>query len=281
MLMPSDYLALLGCLALGALLCLGVLSNRKWLNAIAYTVAATIFVIHLPLPGKEYLWVWALPHPAVAVVRIALVWGALIAILVGLARYVRTDRERRALYVICILLVGYGGWVVARQLEDPGARDGDWWYEETLLQSTNATCVAAATCTYLHTLGVDLAETDAVRRGLISTNGGNEIMAWRIMKLSLPAERYRVRIGGLSREELQRSGKWYMTCVIYSAFTGHAVVIRVEPDGKHVTVRDPLNGQYTMPWETFAQRWLGNVVWAEEVGRPARAEQGELYAAYH
>lgn len=264
-LLPSDYVALLGCVLLGLLLSLGVLSKRRWVNAVSYVIAVAVFAVHVGDARLEYLWLWICPHPAAAMLEFAAVWGPLIAILIGLARYIKRIRDRRALYFLTLILAGYGVYLVGRQLIDPGVAATSEWRGEVLMQSTGSTCVAAATCTYLRTLGVDLSERDAVRRGLISHHGGSLVQTWRIMRLSLPAD-WRVRAAPLSREEMAASGHWYVVLVRLNIMVGHAVAIKLSSDGKTVTVRDPNSGEYPMAWERFAESWFGVGAWAERPG---------------
>ena len=278
-LLISDYVALLACILLGFLLTLGVLSKHKWLNAVCYTLAVLLFVIHVLHARLEFVWVWLVPHPSVAIIKMAAVWGPLIAILIGLAQHVKRFGDRRALYIICALLVGYCFWVVGRQLIDPGANAATCWNDETMMQSTGTTCVAAATCTYLRTLGFEMTEPEAVRLGLISVYGGSETQAWRILKLRLPAKAYRARIAPLTRAALRQSGKWYLTCVLYSAVVGHAIVFRVAPDGDTVTIRDPLSGEYEQSWAEFRKTWLGVAVWAEPLAQQSAEHNVEVYHA--
>ena len=267
-LMLSDYIALLGCILLGALLTLGTLSRHRGLNALAYFAAALVFAVHILDSFYDYLWVWLIPHPAVVMPMLAAVWGALIAVLAGLARYIKVQRDRRALYVICALLVVYGIYSVGCQLVDPGTAKQSQWNDDVLIQSTVTTCIAAACCTYLRVHGVDLEEHEAVARGLISHNGGTQTQAWRILRLSLPTQ-YDVRISPLTLERMRRSGRWFVASVGYNLATGHAVVVKVI--GDYVLIRDPLIGEYDLPVEEFEQMWLGVGIWAEETGRGTTA----------
>ena len=259
----SDYVALLGCVLLGLLLSLGVLNKRRWVNAVSYVLAVAVFVLHVGDARLEYMWVWLCPHPAAAMLDFAAVWGPLIAILIGLARYITRDRDRRALYFLTLILAGYGVYLVGRQLIDPGVAATSLWDGDVLIQSTGSTCVAAATCTYLRTIDEDLSEYDAVRRGLISHHGGSLVQTWRIMKLSLPAD-YRVRAAPLSRGQMAQSGHWYVVLVRWNILVGHAVAVKVSADGNTVTVRDPTSGEYPLGWEQFEKVWFGVGAWAEK-----------------
>ncbi len=263
MLLTTDWLALAGCLLATVLLCLGVLSRWKWLNALCYTIAAAVFTVHIADSFLDYLWAWLWPHPSTVILMLAAVWGPLIAVLTGLARYIRHDRDRRALYVVAGLVGLYGVYAVGVQLVDPGATPDSFWDGEVLIQSTSTTCVAAACCTYLRTQGIGLDEQRAVRDGLISHNGGSQVQAWRILRRNLPADTA-VRIAPLTLAELQRSGRWYVTSVRYGPGEGHCIVVKGA--GDYLIVRDPLVGEYEKDCAEFATTWLGVGLWAEPRG---------------
>ena len=270
-LLTGDWVALAACVLFSVLLTLGVLSRHKWLNALCYILAIAVFAVHILDSIYDFVWVWLIPHPAVVIPMLAGVWGPLIAILIGLARYIKVRRDRRALYVICALLVGYAAYAVGRQLVDPGTGTETWWRQDTLMQSTNTTCVAAACCTWLRTAGFEVTERAAVSRGLISDNGGTQVQAWRILRLSLPAE-YDVRIAPLTIGEMQRTGRWYVVSVRYSLAEGHCVVARAAGTD-FVVIRDPLIGEYDKPVADFTKDWLGVGLWAE------RRDAGEVAPA--
>ncbi|GEM_PF-2286026 len=263
MLLPADYVALAGCVLLGIVLSLSTLSDQPRLYVPAYALAAVVFVVHVLDSLFDFIWVWLVPHPAAAVLMLAAVWGPLIAVVLGLTRRLERTRDRRALYVLTVLVGLYGVFLVGRQLVDPQVSPRSWWEGEVLMQSTDSTCIAAASCTYLRTLGVELSEAEAVARGLISGNsGGTQVQAWRILRLSLPPE-YEVSIAPLSRAQLTESGRWHIVSVRWAFAVGHAVVVRVEDGGRRVRVRDPLAGEYTKSWDEFAADWLGVGIWAE------------------
>jgi hypothetical protein len=191
------------------------------------------------------------------------VWGPLIAVVLGLTRLVLRPRDRRALYALAVLVGLYGAFAVGRQLIDPQVSARSWWQGEVLMQSKDSTCIAAASCTYLRTLGIELSEAEAAARGLISGRcGGMQVQAWRILRLSLPAD-YEVSISPLSREQLTESGRWHIVSVRWGFATGHAVVVRAEDGGRRVRIRDPLAGEYTKEWDEFEPDWLGVGIWAE------------------
>jgi hypothetical protein len=260
MLLTSDYIALLACLGLSALLIAGVLSRPRWSQALAYTVAVAIFVVHVLGARLDYVWAWLLPHPSVVVVSLVAVWGPLIAILLGLARHLPKQRDRRALYVIAALVGGYGCYALGRQLFVPPVQPESWWQGEVLMQSTSSTCIAAASATYLRTMGVDIDELQAARLGLISADGGDQLSAWRILRLSLPPD-YVVRIAPLDRAAVEAEPRWLLTGLHYSFNEGHEVLVRPRDDGR-LAVRDPIAGEYDKTWDEFEAQWLGCCVWA-------------------
>lgn len=263
MLLPADYLALAGCVMLGVVLSLSTLSDQPRLYVPAYIVAVLIFTVHVLDSLFDFIWVWLVPHPATVMLMLAAVWGPLIAVVLGLTRLIERPRERRALYVLAVLVGLYGAFAVGRQLVDPHVSPRSWWQGAVLMQSTDSTCIAAASCTYLRTLGIELSEGEAVRRGLISGNsGGTQVQAWRILRLSLPPD-YEVSIAPLSREQLAADGRWQIVSVRYGFAVGHAVVVRVEDGGRTVRVRDPLEGEYLRCWDEFEPDWLGVGIWAE------------------
>jgi len=263
-LLPSDYVALGLCVVVGVLLILGVLSRHRWLNALSYTVAVAIYAVHVLDAYLDIVWVRLIPHPAVIMPMLAAVWIPLAAILIGLARYIKRPRDRRAIYLIAVLVSLYSVYAVGRQLVFPPVDHNSQCEMDTLIQSTGTTCVAAASATYLHTLGYEIDETTAAKRGLISASvGGTDAQAWRILRLTLPAE-YRVRIARADKAQLARNG-WYITSVRWAFAVGHEVAVQLEPDGEYVRVRDPLSGEYLKPWDEFAADWLRVVTWAELV----------------
>ncbi len=264
-LLISDYVALFLCILLGFLLTLGVLSKHKWLNATCYILATAVFAVHILDSIYDYLWVWLIPHPTVAIVHLLAVWGPIIAILVGLSTHLPRKGDRKALMIIAALVGMYGLYVVGRQLVPPGEAADSLWIDGVLLQSTGTTCIAAASCTYLRQLGVAMDEPEAVRKGVISPNGGTNVNAWRILRLGLAAD-YQVKIGRPSREQMAQSGRWYITAMHLSLLTGHEIVFQVSPDGEEVNIKDPLVGRYTYTWEKFSEDWLKTCVWAERVG---------------
>ena len=268
MLLPTDYLALGLCVVASALLALGVFNQRRWVRSMSYVLAGAIFALHVFHVRLEYLWVLMIPHPAVIIVKMLLGWGAAIAILLGLSRHVKLPRDRKSLYFIAGLVAFLCGWIFIQQLNTRDVKPQSQWLDDTLIQSTNNTCMAAATCTYLNTLGVELTELDAVKRGLISKYGGSEPQAWRVLKLSLPADTYAVHIARLSREEMQRQGRWYIGAIQYNWILGHGLAFRVEPDGESVVIRDPAAGQYRTSWDEFSRQWWGVGVWAEPRALP-------------
>ncbi len=259
-----DCLALVACVVVSALLIKGTLSRHRWLQVVSFTCAALFFIVHVLHSRLEFLWVYLVPHPAVVVVKMFLGYGAAIAILCGLAPRIKKASDRKLLYVISGLILFLCVWIFASQLRDPGVRPTPLWYQETMIQSTNNSCMAAATCTYLGTLGVDLGEGEAVRLGLIGRYGGSETHAWRVLLLLLAGQDYSVHIERTSRAEMAQSGHWYIGATTLTGLIGHAVVYRIEPDGKSVKVRDPMQGAYTLSWEEFRKKWWGVSVWAKQ-----------------
>ncbi len=273
MLLP-DYLALALGILLGVLLSLGVLHRLRWVNTVSYTMASVIFAVHVFHARLEFLWAVCIPHPAVVVFKMVAGWCAGIAILLGLAARLPKPSDRRALKLITVLVGLLGAWIFLNQLVDPGVRDETCWFEETMLQTTANTCMAAATCTYLRTIGVSAHERDAVQRGLISRYGGSETHAWRVLKLSLPPEHYRVCIRRLARDEMAGSGHWYVGAIDFAMLMGHGIAFRVEPGGENVTVRDPVLGQRDLSWAQFSKVWWGVGVWAEPIEPEPPAGEG-------
>jgi len=264
MLLPTDYIALFGLAGFTVLLCLAVTDKRRWLNAIGYCVAIAVFTLHILDSFLDYLWAWVWPHPSVVVMMLAAVWGPLIAILVGLSRYIRQPRDRRALRLICVIVGIIAVYSIGYQLIDPGASEANTWDGDTLLQSTSSTCVAAACCTYLRTEGVGLTERAAIRSGLINNDGGTQVQAWRILRQNLGPE-YIVRISPLPLQEMAATGQWYVVSTRLGALTGHCVCVRGAEDeyGPHIIVRDPLVGEYEKSLEEFGRAWYGVAVWGE------------------
>ncbi|MBN2082669.1 hypothetical protein JW859_10760 [bacterium] len=279
MLLLSDYVALGLCVLVGVLLVLGVLSRHRWLNAISYITAVAIYAVHVLDAYYDIVWVTLIPHPAVIMPMLAAVWIPLAAILIGLARYIKRPRDRRALYIIAGLVSLYSVYAVGRQLVFPPVNHNSQWEMDTLIQSTGTTCVAAASATYLHTLGYDIDETTAAARGLISASvGGTDAQAWRILRLTLPAQ-YRIRIARADKAQLAEGG-WFVTSVRWAFAVGHEVAVRLEPGGAYVRVRDPLSGEYLKPWDEFNADWLRVVTWAELVTPDPAACRVELPQDY-
>ena len=220
-----------------------------------------IYILSMKTPWFDHLWVWILPHPAAVICQVAAVWGPLVAVLIGLARHLTEWRNRRAVYIIAVLVGLWGVYTVARQLVNPGASADSRWQGEVMIQSTESTCIAAASCTYLRTLGVLLSEKEAAQLGLINDQGGTMSNAWRILALAMPEAR--VRLGRLDRERVAGHGGWLLSSIQVSTFIGHAVVIRDNGDGETLTVRDPLEGEYVGEWEDFSDGWLSYCAWVE------------------
>ncbi len=263
--LSSDYLFLLLIILASVGLYLGMKSKRRWLSISCYAIATLVFIMYIvdmKTAWLDFAWVWLVPHPSVIILQIAAVWGVCIAVLLSLAGYLPERRNRRAVYLIAILTAGWGVYQVWKQLEVPPVSQSTWWYGEVLMQSTGSTCIAAATCTYLRTRDIAMEEQEAVKLGLISTDGGAMTNAWRILKLKLPAAE--VHLSPLSLEELAASGRWYVTSVRYSMLEGHAIVVKASPDGRTIHVRDPLQGESEITREQFAERWLHDCVWIED-----------------
>jgi hypothetical protein len=193
---------------------------------------------------------------------LAAVWGPLVAILLGLARYITNTRDRRALHVIALLVGAFGVYSIVRPLFPPPVNGRSFWQDNVLMQSTSSTCVAAASATYLLTRGVEIDEAQAASAGLISSEGGDQLSAWRILCLHLEPD-YRVRIGPLERETVRALDDWLLTAVRSSLAEGHELVIRAMPDGM-LLIRDPIDGEYTQSWQEFEPRWMKTCVWAEK-----------------
>jgi len=275
----SDYFALILSILLGVILGLGVSHRNRWVNAASFTAAAIVFCVHVLHARLEFLWAVLIPHPSVVVAKMLCGWAAGIAILIGLSRHIKRPSDRRALQVISVLVGLLGAWIFANQLIDPGVRKEAVWYEDTLFQTTANTCMAAATCTYLRTIGVNASEGDAVSLGMISRYGGSETHAWRVLKRILPPEEYSVHIRRLTREEMLKSGHWYIGAIDFALLMGHGVAFRVDPGGQSVTVRDPVLGQHTQSWERFRSKWWGVGVWAEPLDQPINEEAARYAAA--
>jgi len=265
MLLPSDYLALAVCVLLGVALTLGVRSRRRWLAAICYVLCALIFaafVIDRKSPWIDYLWLSVWPFPSAVMLQLAIVWGPLIAVLLGLAPYIEKRRDRVAVDVIAVLVACYGVYNVVLQLVPPPA---DLTYTEgtVTIQSSSTTCIAAACSTYLRTLGYELSEHKAVQLGVIGPEGGSMTNAWRILRLALP-RRYVVHVRRISRQEMAASQSWYVVAMKLGFTDGHAVCVQVSSDGNTVFVRDSLDGEYNQPWKEFAKSWMGSAAWAKK-----------------
>ena len=260
MLLPGDYLAIAASLLFGLILALLVLSKSRVLIAIGYTLAAFTWAVYVLDARMDCLWVWLLPHPASTILHLVVVWPALVAVLLGLIRHIKRPGDRRALYVLSGILILYGAYVLGRQLFDPDIAPESYWEGEVLLQTSASTCIAAASATYLRTLGVTLDERTTSRRGLISGDGGTLTQAWRILRLSLP-QGTALHIARLGRAGLS-DGKWRVVSLSIAPFTGHAVVARIERSGA-VELRDPLEGVRSLSWDEFAKSYQGTAVWAE------------------
>jgi len=262
MLQSTDYLALAACLLLSGLLCAGVLSGRRWANALAYSCAAAVFAVHVLGARLDYIWPWLWPHPSVLILSLAAVWGPLVAVLLGLARYLPRAGDRRALHVIALLVGAFGVYSAVRPLFPAPVNGRSYWQGEVLIQSTASTCIAAASATYLRTLGLEIDEAAAASAGLISSEGGDQLSAWRILRLKLGPQ-YRVRIAPLSRAQAAAQQGWLLTAARYDFALGHELVIRPLPTGD-LLIRDPVDGEYIQSWAEFEPRWLKVCVWAEK-----------------
>lgn len=265
MLLASDYAALLGCILLGVLLTLGVRSRRRWLTALSYVICVLIFsafVIDRKTPWIDYLWLYIWPSPSAVMLQLAIVWGPLIAVLLGLAQYIQRRGDRVAISVIAALVAGWGIYTVIMQLVPPPA-DMEIRQGRVTLQTSSATCVAAACANYLHTLGYEVSEQQAVRLGLIGPEGGSMTNAWRILRLALPKE-YRVHVRHVSHSEMTTSGVWYVVSQRLGFTDGHAECVQLSSEGDTVYVRDSLDGEYMQTWDEFAAGWMRSAVWAEK-----------------
>lgn len=252
--LPSDYLAASACLAVMLALLLGVINRLKPLRLAAVVAAAAIVVFHIAAWRFPYLWIWALPHSSVVIVSYALVWCAIIPLMVVLSMQASRPTDRRALLVACFLFAVYAAYLVAQQLVPPELRPQSVWDGRVMLQSNVNTCIAAAACSMLKLYGVELTECDAVDRGHITENGGNDMSAWRIMRLSLPPD-YRIVAGPLSRDDMRLSGDWYLLSLDWAGPYMHEIVAKAAPDGQMVTVLDPLEGEYQVHWEALESLW--------------------------
>lgn len=261
MLLPGDYAAIAACLLFGLILALLVLSKSRLLCVLGYTLAALTWAVYVMDAWKDCLWVWLCPHPSSTVLHLVAVWPALIAVLLGLIRHIKRSGDRRALYVLSGILVLYGAYVLGRQLVAPDIAAETYWEGDVMLQTSGSTCVAAASATYLRTLGITLDERSASGRGLISGDGGTMTQAWRILRLSLPSGTT-VRIARLGKAGFA-DGKWRVTSIRIGLFTGHAVAARMQQDGT-LELRDPLEGVHSLSWDEFVKTYQGTAVWAEK-----------------
>jgi len=260
--LPSDYLAVAACLTVLLTLLLGVVSARKPLRVAAVAVAALIVVFHVIAWRLPYLWIWVLPHTSVVIVSYMLVWCAIIPLMVALSLLVTRRSDRRALLVACFLFAVYSAYLVVQQLFPPELQPQSAWNGRVMLQSNPNTCIAAAASSLLRLHGVELTERDAVDRGHITESGGNDMNAWRILRLSLPPG-YRIAAGPLSCDDMRLSGYWYLLSLDSAGPYSHEIVAKVAPDGRMIDVLDPLEGEYQVHWEALEALWHRRGVWVE------------------
>jgi hypothetical protein len=268
--LPSDYIALASCLVTLLLLTLGVIQRGKRIRLVAAGLAAAIVLFHLVAWRLPFLWIWIIPHSSVVIISYVLVWCAIIPLMVALSLLAQRRNDRQGLLIVCFLFLVYAGYLVSRQLIPPEIRPYSIWHGRVMMQSNPNTCVAAAASSLLKLYGVELTECDAVDRGHITDEGGNDMNAWRILRLSLPAE-YHVVAGPLSRDDMRISGNWYLLSVDLTGLAKHEIVAQVAPDGKMARILDPIDGEYSIHWEVLADRWHHRGVWVEELPPPEAA----------
>jgi len=231
-------------------------------GVLALAAAGLMFGLHLIASSYPALWLSIVPHPVAVVLSVALGWMAAPVILYGLSMRAGKRRDRRALGLLSACVGLYAAWMVGASLTPvpPGGEEAR--LNGVLLQNSDYTCVAASAVNYLEQYGYHLTEDEAVLRGLIGINGGDDLNAWRILRLTLPDD-YSVRAGKVNPRRMLSDRRWYMVPIRLEMNIGHEVLVRREPDGRTVTVRDPISGESTMLWKEFESVWLGTAVWVE------------------
>jgi hypothetical protein len=260
--LPTDYSAVFACVGLGALLVIGALNRRVWLKAAAFILSIGLIVFHIFAWHVQYLWLWVFPHPSVVMISDTLVVGPIAAVIIGLGQYVPKLADRRMLVLFALVAIIYCG-TLARHFIPPVRHDSSNWSGNTLLQSSDSTCIAAAGATYLRTLGVAATEGECVHRGLISRDGGSDLNAWRMLRLSLPKE-YGIRAAPVTVDEITRDEHWFMVPIELTVGDAHEVVIKAAPDGSQADARDPMVGAIREEWDTIEKAWFRRAVWAEK-----------------
>ncbi|CAN5855156.1 hypothetical protein BH11PLA1_BH11PLA1_12700 [soil metagenome] len=173
------------------------------------------------------------------------------------ARALPRRGDRRALAALAVLAGIYflsaGRWMLTTAPVSPVAR----WQGGVCIQTTDATCTAAAAATALTTLGILTSEADMARLNRVDslTGASDARVLWGIQqRLEAAGSPVRAEYRRFDYLQLVSAPKPCLTPIDWSFMVSHMVAV-LDADAEGVTLGDPSGGLRRVPRAEFEAIW--------------------------
>ncbi len=243
-------------------------------TAVAFFASAFLVSFGLLVHGKLMVARW-LPLSNAIILGNALPLAA--AVLCGVLVGRPTIPRWRSAPLAAFLLAGTWWSVLINFLPSPVASEDRWTAEGVCLQTSEASCSAAAAATLLRHHGIVTAEAEMMRLCLTRSSGTPSLGMYRGLKLKTQGTEWRVQIvRGTARQlldqlnspvllrmRLPREPSWVGRLLGWTGLLpdpGHAVVLFEATDDGRLWVADPSTGKHRWRAEDFLPRWRGEGV---------------------
>jgi len=243
-------------------------------TAVAFFASAFLVFFGLWVHGKLMVAQW-LPFSNAIILGNALPLAA--AVLCGVLLGRPTIPRWRSAPLAAFLLAGTWWSVLINFLPSPMASEDRWTTEGVCLQTSEASCSAAAAATLLRHHGIVTNEAEMMRLCLTRDSGTPSLGMYRGLKLKTRGTEWRVQvIRGSPRElldqlnspvllrmRLPREPSRVGQLLGWTGLLpdpGHAVVLFEATDDGQLWVADPSTGKHRWRAEDFLPRWRGEGV---------------------
>ena len=247
-------------LALAAGLCLG--RGPRWAGRVGLIVGMALLMT----------WVWLMRHPAIAVqmMPVSLLsriegTGAtpffllIVGVAWGQSQLARQRRLATLAMVLGMIYFLHGGLWLLQSTPSVGFAQ-TVSSQQSVMQSQDYSCVAAACATALNTLGFEA--TEAQMAQLTNTRpgtGATMIRAMAGLTRRLAKTDYRVTLLDTDYAGLMKLPMPALTPLQYEATRQHMVtLLEIKPDT--VVLADPMGGVYGLPRPEFEASFIGQVL---------------------
>ncbi len=172
----------------------------RWVKVLLGLPGVGLIVLHAAVLSDNPHLAWLLPVSSLVVVGN---WAPLgVGFLAGVVwGYGHIPLWRRAIAVL--LLVGVCVWHSYAWLFDGTPRCGDAWRGDVCIQTSRASCSAAAAATLLRAHGIEAGEAEMARLCLTKTWGTTRLGLYRGLKLKTVGTPFRVEVTSWTLDELR------------------------------------------------------------------------------